>query len=116
MFGFGNYSGRPNKPAPTNVNRPGTSSPAFSGYSRPSNRPTSPGSGYTPGGDSFQNYSQKDQAMMFNQAGGKDKFIDMAIATQAKYPRGLDYQKYLDRAKQYQAGLLVGGKEVMGVF
>ena len=63
------------------------------------------------GGNSFQNYSQKDQAVMFNQAGGKDKFIQQAIATQAKYPRGLDYQKYLDRAKQYQAGQILGGQE-----
>jgi len=85
-----------------------------SGSSKPSNRPTSPGSGYTPGGDSFQNYSQKDQAMMFNQAGGKDKFIQQAIQQQEKYPRGLDYQKYLDRAKQYQAGQILGGQEVMG--
>lgn len=97
--------------APTGINRPGTSSPAFRGYSKPSNRPTSPGSGYTPGGDSFKNYSQKDQAMMFNQAGGKDKFIEQAIATQAKYPRSLDYQKYLDRAKQYQAAQVLGAKE-----
>ena len=100
------------------INRPGGDSPNFKGYSRPEkDRPegtSSPGSGYTPGGDSFQNYSQKDQALMFNQAGGKDKFIDQAIATQEKYPRGLDYQKFLDRAKQYQAGLLVGGQEVLG--
>jgi hypothetical protein len=109
-----NRPGYSSPKAPTGVNRPGTSSLNFSGYSKPSNRPTSPGSGYTPGGDSFQNYSQKDQAIMFNQAGGKDKFLQQAIATQAKYPRGLDYQKFLDRAKQYQAGLLVGGQEVMG--
>ena len=78
------------------------------------NRPTSPGSGYTPGGNSFKNYSQKDQAVMFNQAGGKDKFIQQAIQQQQKYPRGLDYQKYLDRSKQYQAGQILGGKEVLG--
>lgn len=110
---------RPGYPkSPTSVNRPGSSSPDFRGYSRPDkdkpNRPTSPGSGYTPGGDSFQNYSQKDQATMFNQAGGKDKFIDMAIATQAKYPRSLDYQKFLDRSKSYQTGQILGGKEVVG--
>ena len=109
-----NRPGYSSPKTPTNVNRPGTSSPSFSGYSKPSNRPTSPGSGYTPGGDSFQNYSQKDQATMFNQAGGKDKFIDMAIATQAKYPRGLDYQKFLDRSKRYQTGQILGGQEVMG--
>ena len=105
---------RPRSRAPTGINRPGTSSPAFSGYSKPSSRPTGPGSGYTPGGDSFQNYSQKDQNIMFNQAGGKDKFIEMAGNLQQKYPRGLDYQKYLDKSKQYFAGQSVGGKEVMG--
>lgn len=72
------------------------------------------GSGYQAGADSITNYSPRDQQTMFDAAGGKDKFIQQAIATQAKYPRGLDYQKFLDRAKQYQAGLLVGGKEVMG--
>ena len=69
---------------------------------------------YTPGGDSFQNYSKKDQAMMFNQAGGKDKFIRQAIETQAKYPRSLDYQKYLDKAKQYQAAQVLGAKTFPG--
>ncbi len=85
-----------------------------SGSSKASNRPTTPGSGYTPGGNSFQNYSQKDQAVMFNQAGGKDKFIQQAIQQQEKYPRALNYQKYLDDAKRYQAGLMVGGNEVKG--
>ena len=109
-----NRPGYSSPKTPTNVNRPGTSSPNFSGYSKPSNRPTSPGSGYTPGGDSFQNYSQKDQAVMFNQAGGKDKFIQQAIQQQQKYPRALNYQKYLDDAKRYQAGQILGGQEVMG--
>jgi len=109
-----NRPGYSSPKTPTNVNRPGTSSPNFSGYSKPSNRPTSPGSGYTPGGDSFQNYSQKDQATMFNQAGGKDKFIQQAIQQQQKYPRALNYQKYLDDAKRYQAGQILGGQEVMG--
>ena len=105
---------RPRSRAPTGVNRPGTSSPSFSGYSKPSSRPTSPGSGYTPGGDSFQNYSQKDQNIMFNQAGGKDKFIEMAGNLQQKYPRGLDYQRFLDKSKQYFNAQSIGGKEVMG--
>ena len=99
---------------PTGVNRPGTSSPAFTGYS---NRPagtTSPGSGYTPGGNSFQNFSQKDQATMFRQAGGKDKFINMAMQQQAKYPRGLNFQKFLDDSKRFQTGQILGGKEVTG--
>jgi len=99
---------------PTNINRPGTSSPDFRGYSRPSNRPTTPGSGYTPGGDSFQNYSQKDQATMFRQAGGRDKFLQQAMALQDKYPRSLDYQKFLDRSNRYQTGQILGGKEVVG--
>jgi len=109
-----NRPGYSSPKAPTGINRPGTSSPNFSGYSKPSNRPTTPGSGYTPGGDSFQNYSQKDQAVMFNQAGGKDKFIQQAIEQQKKYPRALNYQKYLDDAKRYQAGLMIGGNEVKG--
>ena len=109
-----NRPGYSSPKAPTGVNRPGTSSPNFSGYSRPSNRPTTPGSGYTPGGDSFQNYSQKDQATMFNQFGGKDKFLQQAMATQAKYPRALNYQKFLNDAKRYQAGQILGGREVMG--
>jgi len=85
-----------------------------SGSSGGSNRPTSPGSGYTPGGDSYQNYSQQDQATMFRQAGGRDKFLQKAMAMQDKYPRSLDYQKFLDRSKLYQTGQILGGKEVVG--
>jgi hypothetical protein len=51
---------------------------------------------------------------MFNQAGGKDKFIEMAGNLQQKYPRGLDYQRFLDKSKQYFAGQSIGGEEVMG--
>ena len=109
-----NRPGYSSPKAPTGVNRPGTSSPNFSGYSRPSNRPTTPGSGYTPGGDSFQNYSQKDQATMFRQAGGRDNFLQQAMALQDKYPRSLDYQKFLDRSKLYQTGQILGGREVVG--
>ena len=69
---------------------------------------------YTPGGDSFKNYSDKDQATMFNMAGGRDNFIQQAIAQQEKYPRSLDFQKYLDRAKQYQTAQILGGQEVEG--
>ena len=104
--------------SPTGVNRPGTSSPAFSGYSAPkrpaSSGGSSPGSGYTPGGDSFKNYSQKDQGVMFDAAGGKDKFIEMAGNLQQKYPRGLDYQRFLDKSKQYFNAQSIGGKEVIG--
>ena len=75
---------------------------------------STPGSGYTPGGDSFKNYSEKDQATMFRQAGGKDKFINMAMQQQAKYPRGLNFQKFLDDSRRFQAGQVLGGKEVVG--
>jgi hypothetical protein len=77
-----------------------------------SNRPSGtsgPGSGYTPGGDSFQNYSVADQATMFNAAGGRDNFINQAINLQSKYPRALDYQRYLNQAKLFQQGLDRGG-------
>jgi len=114
MAPFRGFTGNLNKKAPTGVNPPGTSSSAFQGYSAPSNKPRTPGSGYTPGGDTYTNYSQADQGIMFNQAGGKDKFIEMAGNLQQKYPRGLDYQRYLDKSKQYFAGQSVGGKEVMG--
>ena len=73
-----------------------------------------PGGGYTPGGNSFQNFSQADQQVMFDASGGKDKFIENAISMQEKYPRGLNYQKFLQDAKKYQAGLAGGAKEVMG--
>ena len=69
---------------------------------------------YTPGGDSFKNYSQKDQNIMFDQAGGKDKLIDQAYNIQQKYPRGPDFQRYLNKAKQYQGGQSAGGKILEG--
>jgi hypothetical protein len=102
--GFSGFTGSSNKKPPTKVNRPGTSSPAFSGYSKPSSRPagtTSPGSGYTPGGDSYKNYSDKDQQIMFNQAGGKDKFLNQVANIEQKYNRSADVQNYLNKAKQY---------------
>jgi len=114
---FRGFTGNLNKGTPTGVNRPGTSSPSFSGYSKPSSRApgtTGPGSGYTPGGDIYTNYSKKDQEVMFGAAGGKDKFIEMAGNLQQKYPRGLDYQRYLDKSKQYFNAQSIGGKEVMG--
>jgi len=91
--------------SPTGVNRPGTSSPSFSGYSAPkrpaSSGGTSPGSGYTPGGDSYKNYSDKDQQTMFNQAGGKDKFLNQVANIEQKYNRSADVQNYLNKARQY---------------
>tara|TARA_B100000900_G_scaffold327072_1_gene287140 strand:+ start:1655 stop:2497 length:843 start_codon:yes stop_codon:yes gene_type:complete len=92
------------------------------GFTPGSQKPTSPALGsfnsasgtYTPGGNSFQNFSQQDQQVMFGASGGKDKFIENAISMQEKYPRGLNYQKFLEDAKKYQAGLASGGKEVVG--
>lgn len=114
MAPFRGFTGNLNKRAPTGVKRPGTSSSAFQGYSAPSNKPRTPGSGYTPGGDTYTNYSQKDQNVMFGAAGGKDKFIEMAGNLEQKYQRPADYQRFLDKSKQYFAGQSVGGKEVRG--
>ena len=135
-IGFTDPGGdRPTPNRPTSVYQ--SKKPSFSGFQDPgltagqfgfdsssrggksnssgkSNRPTTPGSGYTPGGDSFQNYSQQDQATMFRQAGGRDKFLQKAMAMQDKYPRSLDYQKFLDRSKRYQTGQILGGREVVG--
>ena len=97
--------------SPTRVNRPGTSSPSFSGYSKPSSRPagtTSPGSGYTPGGDSYKNYSDQDQATMFEQAGGKKAFQNQVANIEQKYNRSADVQNYLNKARQYQNAQLLG--------
>ena len=98
--------------SPTGVNRPGTSSPKFKSYTPPKkDRPkgtTSPGSGYTPGGDSFTNYSKKDQNIMFEQAGGKDNFLNQIANVEQKYGRSADVQSYLDRAKQYQTAQMLG--------
>ncbi len=58
MAPFRGFTGNLNKKVPTGINRPGTSSSAFSGYSKPS-LDQGPGSGYTPGGDTYTNYSQK---------------------------------------------------------
>jgi hypothetical protein len=69
-----------------------------------SNRPsgtTGPGSGYTPGGDSYKNYSQKDQQKMFNQAGGEKAFQNQVANIEQKYKRSADTQRFLDRSKQY---------------
>tara|TARA_B100001059_G_scaffold174201_1_gene174448 strand:- start:2096 stop:2998 length:903 start_codon:yes stop_codon:yes gene_type:complete len=103
--GFSGFTGSSNKKPPTKVNPPGTSSPSFSGYSAPkrpdSSGGTSPGSGYTPGGDSYKNYSDEDQNIMFNQAGGKDKFLNQVANVEQKYKRSADVQNYLNKAKQY---------------
>ena len=56
---------------------------------------------YTPGGDSFKNYSQQDQETMFKAAGGKDKFIDQAAKIEQDYKRSADTQGFLDRVNLF---------------
>ena len=98
--------------SPTGVNRPGTSSPKFTSYTPPKkDRPegtSSAGSGYTPGGDSYTNYSKKDQNLMFEQAGGKDNFLNQVANVEQKYGRSADVQNYLNRARQFQNAQLLG--------
>ena len=62
---------------------------------------STPGGGYTPGGDSFKNYSVEDQQKMFQQAGGKDKFIDQVAEIEQKYKRSADIQRFLDRTNLF---------------
>jgi hypothetical protein len=71
---------------------------------------TSPGSGYTPGGDSYTNYSDKDQRLMFDQAGGKKAFQNQVANIEQKYGRSADVQNYLNRARQFQNAQLLGAK------
>ncbi len=97
-LGEGSDFRQQNKPKPKRV-----------GFSDVGNRGS-----YTPGGDSFQNYSQKDQNIMFNQAGGKDKFIQQAGNIEQKYQRPADYQRFLDKSKQYFEGQSAGGKILEG--
>ena len=56
---------------------------------------------YTPGGDSFKNYSQKDQETMFKAAGGKDKFIERAADIEQRFKRSADTQGFLDRVNLF---------------
>ena len=82
-----------------------------------SNRPsgtTGPGSGYTPGGDSYKNYSASDQQIMFDQAGGKKNFQNQVANVEQKYKRSADIQNFLNRSNRYQTGQMLGGKQVMG--
>ena len=71
---------------------------------RSKNRPagtTGSGSGYTPGGDSYKNYSQKDQQKMFNQAGGEKAFKENVANIEQKYKRSADTQRFLNRTNLY---------------
>ena len=107
-----NFANRAPTVRPTNVK--GGAVPTFSSKSPTFGSFNSASGTYTPGGNSFQNFSKQDQQVMFGASGGKDKFIQNAIDMQKKYPRGLNYQKFLEDAKKYQAGLASGGKEVVG--
>ena len=78
------------------VNQPAASQPIRVGFSDVGNRGS-----YTPGGDSFKNYSQQDQQKMFQQAGSKDKFIDQVANIEQKYKRSADIQRYLDRTNLF---------------
>lgn len=84
-LGEGSDFRQQNKPKPMKV-----------GFSDVGNRGS-----YTPGGDSFKNYSQKDQQTMFQQAGGKDKFIDRVADIEQKYKRSADIQGFLDRTNLF---------------
>lgn len=78
------------------VNQPAAKQPKRVGFSDVGNKGS-----YTPGGDSFKNYSQQDQQKMFQQAGGKDKFIDQVANIEQKYKRSADIQRYLDRTNLF---------------
>ena len=99
MFGFGNYSGRPNKPAPTNVNRPGTSSPNFSGYSRPKkdnkSQPVIRSFASSIPSSSRKQYYDK-------QGAGPVPLQDIQNIT-SKYKRSADIPGYQAKMKDYQA-------------
>jgi len=77
------------------VNQPAASQPQ-----RPAGT-TGPGSGYTPGGDSYKNYSQKDQQKMFQQAGGEKQFKENVANIEQKYKRSADIQRFLDRTNLF---------------
>ena len=78
------------------VNQPAAQQPKRVGFSDVGNKGS-----YTPGGDSFKNYSQQDQQTMFQQAGGKKNFLDQVANTEQKYKRSADIQRYLDRSKLF---------------
>jgi len=71
------------------------------GYSNRPSGTSSAGSGYTPGGDSYKNYSQNDQQKMFDQAGGKKNFQNQVANIEQKYKRSADTQRYLNQTNQY---------------
>jgi len=77
------------------VNQPAASQPQ-----RPAGT-TGPGSGYTPGGDSYKNYSQQDQQKMFQQAGGEKQFKENVANIEQKYKRSADIQRFLDRTNLF---------------
>lgn len=83
------------------------------GYSNRPSGTSSAGSGYTPGGDSYKNYSASDQQIMFDQAGGKKNFQNQVANVEQKYKRSADIQNFLNRSNRYQTGQMLGGKQVM---
>jgi len=89
----------------------------FRGYTGPTqtttpNRPSfnSSQGTYTPGGDSFKNYSQQDQKKMFDAAGGKNQFIKQASDIEQGYKRSMDTQRYLNQVNQFNKGVDMGGR------
>ena len=92
---------------PTNTNRPNIT---YAPTKKDKPQYTSPGSGYTPGGDSYKNYSDEDQQTIFNQAGGKKAFQNQVANIEQKYGRSADVQNYLNRARQFQNAQLLGAR------
>tara|TARA_R100000030_G_C3230544_1_gene118153 strand:- start:28 stop:726 length:699 start_codon:yes stop_codon:yes gene_type:complete len=78
------------------VNQPAAQQPKRVGFSDVGNKGS-----YTPGGDSFKNYSQQDQQKMFQQAGGEKQFKENVANIEQKYKRSADIQRYLDRTNLF---------------
>ena len=78
------------------VNQPAAQQPKRVGFSDVGNKGS-----YTPGGDSFKNYSQQDQQKMFQQAGGEKQFKENVANIEQKYKRSADIQRYLNRTNLF---------------
>ena len=78
------------------VNQPAAKQPKRVGFSDVGNKGS-----YTPGGDSYKNYSQQDQQKMFQQAGGEKQFKENVANIEQKYKRSADIQRYLDRTNLF---------------
>lgn len=97
-LGEGSDFRQQNKPKPRKV-----------GFSDVGNRGS-----YTPGGDSYKNYSQADQKKMFKAAGGEKKFKENVADIEQKYKRSADTQRFLDKTNLYNQGIAAGGKLIDG--